>query len=221
MRSDRLIALGCLGLAVAVAGCNLVLGLDKLKKCPEECDGGDAGGLDASGDADAGDAPFDAFVLPDGASEASSWANFRMENPPAEVQAGAPQASSASFDAGTGFVHDDVTGRFWNLTAGTADSIEGATAFCSGLAPGTWRVPTRIELATLLDTTGSGPPRIEPPFVAPLADAGIGSTNFLWTSSYVRPVDTQLRFWFVSLQTGDMTRVPAATVGSAGVLCVR
>ena len=218
MRSNRVIVLACLG--VAVAGCNLVLGLDSLKQCPQECDGGDASGLDATADADAGDAA-DAFVLPDGASEASSWANFRMENPPAEVEACAPPASSASFDAGIGFVHDDVTGRFWNLSVGVAKSIEAATAFCNGLSPGTWRVPTRIELVTLLDTTGSGSPRIEPPFLAPLADAGVGSANFLWTSSYVRPIDTELRFWFASLQSGDMTRVPADKVGSAGVLCVR
>jgi hypothetical protein len=215
VRSDRLLLLFFAGAACLVA-CDVVLGLDKFDKCdacPSEA------GIEASDDVVV-DAPSDAFQLPDGVTEASSWAKWRMENTPYEVDAGASVASLANFDAGTqGIAIDTVTGLTWSLAVGLASTIDGAAKYCAGVLGGSWRVPTRIELATLLDSTTGKAPYITPTFAPAVAAAtGVGVNGNIWSSSYVRPVADPLQYWFMSLAFGDMVRLQA---GSGGVLCVR
>jgi len=204
------------GFACVLLACEQIIGLDNFKKCAplgnEVCDASLDGDVDADLDAsDAGDA-IDAFVFPDGVSEASSWARWRMDNTALEVQNGAPDASQFAFDAGGQDLVDTVSGLRWSQApAGTASTVTDAAAHCAGLG---YRLPTRIEIVTLLDSTQQKEPFIATPFV-PL----VGNAKSLWTSSYVRPIpQSGLTFWFAELSAGDMKISLPANVG---VLCVR
>ena len=195
---------------VALGACEQVLGIDKYQKCDANCGDGEA----ESSTGDAGDASADAFQLPDGVSEASSWPKWRVPNTTLEVQNGAPDASSPNTSVTDGGIVDNVTGLAWLVPIGSADTIDAAAAYCKSLAA---RLPTRIELATLLDST-----RATPPYIVPALDNAVSTAKlqkgFLWSSSYVRPIDTQLEFWFMALASGDMQQ---SIAGTAGVLCVR
>lgn len=210
MRSKALVLLGGLGFALALVACEQIINLDKFKKCGVEADCGasvDAG--DASDDA--ADAS-DAFVFPDGVSEASSWARWRMDNTPQEVASGAPDASQTSFDAGVSMeLFDNVSGLRWSLQTASLDTVTDAATHCEGAG---YRLPTRIEIVTLLDST-----QPSAPFITPALSSTVKQFNALWTSSYVRPIKNgTLQFWFLDLTTGDMR---ASTASNQGVLCVR
>ena len=212
MRS-KLLVLGAM-LACTLA-CEQLLKLDKYQKCDVPCDAsGDGGDLDAS---DASDAS-DAFVLPDGASEASSWPLWRMENSALEVDSGATDASLATYTSSGGVLVDEVTKKklIWKTQLGFAGSLDAAASFCSQIGG---RLPTRIELATLLDSTRKGPPYITPAFDGIVKVDGGSAPAALWSSSYARPVTSSLQFWFADLKTGDMlVQDPFA---GTGVLCVQ
>lgn len=216
MRS-RLLLLG--GFVCALLACDAIIGLGEFKKCD---DAEAVCAPDAVSDAqlDAGDAS-DAFVLPDGVSEASSWPRWRMDNTPFEVQNGAADASRADFDASNdaGVITSALTKLTWIAQLGFAGTIDEAVAFCSSV---NGRLPTRIELATILDSTrkpNSGLPYAAPAFDAVLKPDGGSPPQTLWSSSYARPIQDPLHFWFASLKTGDIF-VQAPFAGT-GVLCVR
>ncbi len=214
MRSERLlVALGC---ALALVACEQIIGLDKFQKCDAEIDCGVSDASDASVDAsDAGDAS-DAFTFPDGVSEASSWARWRMDNTLIEVQSGAPDASETTFDASVpNELGDNVSGLVWFTQVGTAGDVTSAASYCTQHG---YRLPTRIEIVTLLDSTQMLPAlQITPKIAQAIATADAG-VHTLWTSSYVRPVNGTLQFWFAELTAGNMIPSPASNVG---VLCVR
>ena len=205
------------GFACVLLACEQIIGLDNFKKCAplgnEVCDASLDGDVDADLDAsDAGDA-IDAFVFPDGVSEASSWARWRMDNTALEVQNGAPDASQFAFDGSVPpELLDTVTGLRWvQGPVGHAPNVTAAAAYCSGLG---YRLPTRIEIVTLLDSTQQKAPFIATPFVS-----FVQPNESLWTSSYVRPIpQSGLTFWFADLSGGDMKiSIPS----NVGVLCVR
>lgn len=201
---------GLLGLA-----CEQILGLGDY----QEGDGAppcDACTTDASIDVtDAG--PADVFQLPDGVSEASSWARWRIQNAAIEVADGAPDSSLAAFVlvADAGVIFDNVSKSLtWNANTPVdgGSTFEQAFAWCAGLPGGNWRLPTRIELVTLLDTTRTGSGTA---FVSPVFD-GVVVTRPYWTSSYERPVSG--KYWFVNFLDGNVERsLPA----QGGVICVR
>jgi hypothetical protein len=196
------------GIACVLA-CDVVIGINGYDKC-DAC-AGDAGEAGAA-DVVVVDVVDDGFQLPDGVSEATSWAQWPIENTPLEVEAGAPDATLTNI-TGTGPFTDTITGLHWYQTLGLAQTIEDATSYCAGLQPpGTWRVPTRIELVTLLDSTVS-----QSPYVTPALAGTIKKEPLLWTSSYLRPMTQPLKFWFLSAQSGDVTSGDATL---AGVLCV-
>ena len=205
-------------LLVAAAGCQQILGLDQFTKDAAACDGctTDGGGLDAPDDVAVAD-----VILPDVVNMASSWANGPMPSSPAEVEAGADAATLANFvpvDAGggdAGVVFDDVGKKlYWNLTTSQQVSdVESAAAYCASLGPA-WRLPTRIELVTLLDSTAAKMPYATPA-VAPWLMGGR-----YWTSSYFRPVQPDgLHYWFVDFASGDVTQLspsPAYVICTSG-----
>lgn len=206
-------------LPLAVVACDKIIGLDKY--CSTDCDASVVdSGLDADSDAPVTDAGLD-INIPDVVDEATSWARWRMENPVQEVEAGAPVLSQAQFiplaDAGTNEVFDNVTKLHWSTTSGAASTIDDAAKFCATqLQPlNTWRLPTRIEAVSLIDTTQK-----TAPFIAQTFAPTVSGQFFLWTASYLRPINTSLglEFWFIQLNTGDVT---TSVPGSAGVLCVR
>ncbi len=216
MRS-KLVALAVVS-TLSLVACEQILGLDHFAKCDgSACDSALDGSLE-SGPVDSGS---DVFSLPDGISEASSWARWRMPNTLSEVKLGAPDANLRAFDAGTaGVLFDEVTGLYWSMSVGPATtSFEEANAYCAQL-PGGWRLPTRIELVSLLDSTRAGTSALvfPPEFDPALADGG--SPPLIWTSSDYRPIlNNALQYWYVSSTFGEVIAAPNNS--AAGVLCVR
>jgi hypothetical protein len=205
---SKLIVASIVATAVGLVACEQLLGLDKFT----EVEGGPDGGAEGGGDV-ASDAPQDVFQLPDGVSEASSWARWRMDNTALEVADGASEASLASFvttDAGT--IFDQVSGKLlWNTaTNNNIATFAAATAYCSSLG-GAWRLPTRIELVTLLDTTRPTSPYVSPAFSSVKA-------LLYYTSSYARPVTGTITYWYVDFIGGDVI-TSIDTFG--GVICVQ
>jgi hypothetical protein len=187
---------------------------------------------DATGDADggmgdAGDA--DAFSLPDVAPPTVTqiWVHWPMPNPDAAIAPGSatllphPMAYDASpGDAGQ-YVLDTVTNLVWESGLGTvATTYIEAEIHCarlplvSGSPP--WRVPTRIELVSLIDFTRTPTLDLEA-FGFPAeagADAGGG---VFWTSSGIdRDADpTMTPHWAVSFSDGKV-----GVGGATSVRCV-
>jgi len=91
----------------------------------------------------------------------STWANWPMPNP---ASAGLP--NPASYDVHiAGVVIDNVTKLMWQRQASSASyTLATAKTYCDGLDLGgytDWKVPTRIELLSLLDFTRSSAPMID------------------------------------------------------------
>jgi hypothetical protein len=195
-----------------MVACEQIIGLDKFKKCDVditcESDASDAAEVDANDAGDASDAPF---ILPDGASEASSWPQWRMDNTPAEVEGGAPSASLASFTPSPPYLFDNVSQKnFWCVPQiGKAANVTDAANFCASIQ---CRLPTRIELVTLLDSTQQQTKVFINPAFQQYIDGGS-----LWSSSYFRPIDGGIMFWFADLTSGDML---PSTPANVGVLCI-
>lgn len=107
-------------------------------------------GQDAAGDAtdDAGQNPVDDF----------EWANWRMPNP---VTASLPNPADYNINTGQGTVIDNVTKLMWQRSVDASTfSWAAAKAYCNGLdfAGFTdWRLPTAIELVSLVDFTVKTP----------------------------------------------------------------
>ncbi len=115
-----------------------------------------------------------------------------MPNPSEIADAqGLPNPSSYAVDGGV--VVDRVTSLRWRVAVGVQmATLAQATAYCAELDGG-WRLPTRIELVSLIDFARQGP-AIDPTFVAD--DAGTLITAKFWTAS---------PGWVVDFSTGAVT----------------
>ena len=206
-----LVAAGVVG--IAAVACNALVGLDAFEK--NDC----AHCADAGSDADAGasDAPSDAppppIPIPDGAA-AVSWAQWPMPSPEA-----GPHLFSYAVNA-DGSVTDRRTGLVWLVSSTlsfppTIAGFDMARAFCSSLGDAgiKWRLPTRIELVTLIDY--SKVPALDPVFAAGLTNKG----GWYWSASVVRPVTIDYRFWGVNFTTGDVSDMVPSEPRTA--LCVK
>ena len=152
----------------------------KLAKCgdayvqsgKEQCDASDP----ASGGAD----------MCSRTCSSTAWALWPMPNPASLP--GLPHP--ANYDTSTpGVVTDKVTGLMWqrSVDPGTYTWADAKT-YCANLALAgfsDWRLPTRIELVSLLDFTVASGPMID---VSAFPDTP--NTNF-WTSSRVTGIATQ------------------------------
>jgi hypothetical protein len=90
----------------------------------------------------------------------STWAEWPMPNSQVDVSAGAPNLASYT-DNGNGTVTDNVTGLMWQqvVAPGTYTWAQ-AKAYCPTLTlagKSDWRLPTRIELVSLVDFGQSNP----------------------------------------------------------------
>src|SRR5262249_50093925 len=123
---------------------------------------------------------------------------------------------------------DSVTELTWYEPMPTPDAkktLAEAVAQCAGLTTGgKWRLPTRIELVTLLDLSKS-----DTISGAPAATAASELKSMVkmayWTTSGVRPapsvpVDPNRQFWTVSFE-GKTVLGRASATDTAGVRCVR
>ncbi|HTA17989.1 MAG TPA: DUF1566 domain-containing protein [Polyangia bacterium] len=150
---------------------------------------GGAGSGDAS-DAASGDAREDA---PTGCISAPWVGAWPMPNAPST---GAPHPFD--YDTSTaGVVVDKVTGLIWQQTV-DADTVTqtDAAAYCAALTlagVSDWRLPTRIELISLIDDTRVGPA------IDPTAFPATPGT-FFWTSTVV--ANDPASVWGVAFDNG-------------------
>jgi hypothetical protein len=200
--------------AFSFAACNVVTGATKYDKSycdPGACDPlvPDTGARDVQqrdqgvadsarvdgGEEDSGEAPVH-----------MRWAHWPMPN---RGDSGLPNPMTYATDGGT-VVVDAVTKLEWQKTASTSMSYGDAVAFCAKIAPAkAWRVPTRIELVSLLDETAN--PRIAAVF-------GTTPGTFFWSAS--QPEDGSR--WLVDFgKNSPMVQARDEAGGSFPVRCVR
>jgi len=172
---------------------------------------GDASGSIGEGDAIAPDAPLQPTAH-------QAWAHWPMPNPDAAIGPwdGAPTLPhTMTYDAGTTtaggvVVYDVVTGLSWRQLPDPASNLDDAWNKCVGHGS-TWRVPTRIELVSLLDFTAA------PPMLSMTAFPGAAAGSYWTSSSVVGPDGGASGVWTVSFSTG-LTDNSGAT--ASFVLCV-
>jgi hypothetical protein len=124
-----------------------------------------------------------------------------------------PMTYDAGVDGGATTVNDVVTGLTWQRVPLAASDNVHAWQKCLALAGGGWRVPTRIELVSLVDFTQPATRPTLDPSAFPAVDAGA----VYWTSSAV-PTDgaPPTQWWQVSLADGTVSTGTSAS----WVLCV-
>jgi Protein of unknown function (DUF1566) len=124
-----------------------------------------------------------------GSSPAAEWADWQMPNCPVDVAAGAPNPPNYT-DNGDGTVSDLVTGLHWQQTVPNMSySLPQAQAYCASLNLGNltgWRVPTIIELYSIVDPT-KVVPALDPIFGKVPDTLGIGNGETLSTSPFRDP----------------------------------
>jgi Protein of unknown function (DUF1566) len=110
---------------------------------------------------DAGQTDGGCSGTPTDGSGACVCGGFIMPNP---ASAGLPHAASYQ-DNGDGTITDRITGFLWDRSASTSTTTHAqALDYCAGRG-GRWRLPTRIELVSLVDfTVPQQGPTINPAF---------------------------------------------------------
>jgi hypothetical protein len=118
-----------------------------------------------------------------------TWAEWPVPNGRQDVSGGAPNPAAYT-DNGDQTVTDDVTGLMWQKAAPEDSySLAQATAYCETLTLGghsDWRIPTRIELVSLLDLgptlpcidTAHFPGTLPAPYWTSSVPAGAPSSRF-------------------------------------------
>jgi hypothetical protein len=147
-------------------------------------------------------------------SQSSNWAMWRMPNPPT---ADLPNPASYT-DLADGTVRDEVTCLVWqhDVPAGTFSWME-ANDYCNGLslAGRGWRLPSRIELVSLVDFTRAAPG----PTIDTVAFPNTPSEEF-WSSSLVAATAAGTSFaWYVYFSSGATSNYELFVRGR--VRCVR
>jgi hypothetical protein len=185
--------------------------------------------------ADASDAPdegsSDVTVGPPDVAQptvSEIWVQWVMPNPDAETYPGSdaslPNPMAYSYDGGT-TVFDQRTGLTWEASGTEVTSYEDAEWHCARLTqPGSpsWRVPTRIELVSLIDWTHV--PTLDLDAFAPDTDADTGqASGVYWSSSLAVPPTggplpadaspTSGWHWTVSFATGLVVQQQQLSAG--------
>jgi hypothetical protein len=223
-------ALAALGLSFA--GCNAILGIDEPIESAQgsTTTGGATGGnvtgtgtggnttgtgpSTGSGGTSPGTGGGSNGAAPDGGGRTVefAWAEWPMPNP---GTSGLPYPQAYDFTATVGVVADKVTNLKWQQAIdGAAFGWADAQALCSGLtlAGGGWRLPTRIELLSIVDFTNPNP------LIDLRAFPGTPQARF-WTSSPV--ADEPSNAWAVDFAFGNGLVYSAPTTAAYRVRCVR
>jgi hypothetical protein len=230
------IAAASVGLVIAAAGCDALLGLGQFKNvpCAFDCpdvstqetsvaeaavpeasspdvvDSGDAGNWSETSVAP--DAAFlpdavDELVPPEAASPHEVWAHWAMPNPDASIapDSSVPLPNPMAYDASAdGRVLDTVTKLTWESSSYAAADYSGAWHHCETLG---MRVPTRIELVSLIDFTTS--PTINGAVFPGTAGANYWTSSVVWTDA---GPDAALQHWSVSFDDGLVAPAAATLV---------
>jgi hypothetical protein len=222
-------------------GCNTLLGVDSHSLAP------DAGGQGAAGTAGAGTAGgsggnagtagsgesygpacgADGSVV-DGSADDAGGDNvdagtaipcgFPMPNPASSDPSVFPNQAHYQVNANDDSVTDMVTKLTWERNAGFS-VLEQARAHepCDAKGSG-WRLPTRVELASLVDFSVTSPgPTMNNVFANDSVFANPSETRAFWTSSHA--VCNTLVGWYVDFRTGG-TRQQSSAI-AAKIRCVK
>lgn len=190
-----LVVIGALAIP-SFAACNSLIGLDKYEE--GECPGGRCTVIDqreAGADTLVPDASRDDVVTEAGRGVARvSWAKWVMPNDDASATSDNLLTYSVSGDE----VTDLTTKLVWQKSVSSSSlGFDEARQYC----PSPWRLPSRIELVTLIDLRQSGT-KVAPVF--PTAPKGA-----YWSSSEVRPfveAAGERAYWVVDFGTGHVQR---------------
>ncbi len=204
---DRLAIAGVIVGAVVTAGtlaCNSLIGLSDFTVV-------DDAGADARADAADGsaDAPVDAAILAPEGSLPAVWPDKKM---PDSTQ-GASTKPDYEIDVRQTITFDKITTRTWmHADFDGITTFEAARKKCEEqkLQGAEWRLPSRIELVSLLDTSRTTGTQIDPS-AFPGARRGT-----YWTASPVRPLTNPVTFWSVDFTEGNV-KIGAASF----VRCVK
>ena len=137
-----------------------------------------------------------------------------MPNSQADVTAGAPNLENYT-DNGDGTVIDNVTGLVWQQTfpSGTYEQTAAIT-YCASLnlgGYGDWRLPSLVELLSILDTDVWNPSLNTTYFPGPYA------TPYFWTSTPYAAGGGSA--WVIYFVYGTFQTYPTST--PYAVRCVR
>jgi hypothetical protein len=141
-----------------------------------------------------------------------AWAEWPMPNP---GTSGLPYPQMYDTTTTLGVVVDKVTNLKWQQAIeGGAFTWADAQVLCSGLtlAGGSWRLPTRIELLSIVDFTSPNP------LIDLRAFPGTPQARF-WTSSPV--ADEASNAWTIDFGFGNGLAYSAPANASYRVRCVR
>lgn len=192
-----------------LAACNAVLGLGDYEKvtCARDCDAATDAPVDTG--AAPGDAAVDVGLDVEAGSysPARGWASWRMPNPVDE--AGLPNPHKYDGGADAGIIYDERTALTWeaSISAPSIDAV-AASARCTSLSASRfgaytdWRLPTRIELVSIVDYTRDAGAAIDPVFARTPGDR-------FWTQSPLPPPKSG--FWMIDFTNGatDTTHTTA------------
>jgi hypothetical protein len=146
--------------------------------------------------------------------EDPNWAEWHIPNSAADT--GTPNTASYT-DNGNGTVTDNVTKLMWQKTVSmTTSNQDQAVMLCDALSLGgysDWRLPSQIELVSLVDY-GASSPAINATF---FPDTPIAGNGLFWSSTLVAGAPSTA--WFVAFAFGG-TFYESATVAHF-VRCVR
>ena len=159
------------------------------------------------------------------AGEFASW-------PMPDKATGAKIAPTYS-NGGDGTVTDQVTGLVWQgqlatpsngcspTDAGASCTLAQAQAYCAGLqlgGHGGWRLPTKIELESLLDCTNDAPPSIGNAFNSNnYSTPFTGNAAYFWTSSVF---EGGTSYWLVDFANCSNYPGNSPTEADISVRCV-
>jgi hypothetical protein len=210
----------CVTAMPLVVACNDLIGLSDYKR--GECSGGglcsDAGWGDSGPHVDGSiDAGRDVQSVDASGTKPVRWAQFVMPN---YAQDGGPGDNVPTYNPTDGGLVDSVTSLVWREPIAQNEkgpkSYEEAQKICAGVTTGgRWRLPSRIELVTLL--------HLEPTTKPKKIDDAFSSTEptSYWTTSEVRPdVQGVRKHWTVDFANGGLTQT-FIEGGTAGVRCIK
>lgn len=220
-----------LGLTLGLSGCNALLGIDEPKDetvnradatPPATWTGGDGdndgtgggGDDDDDGSSDVPTVDDAGNLVPDIASEVSAyaWAAWPMPNPASLGDAGNPQQY---LNPATDVVTDAITKLEWQQSVESGPvTRDDAERYCSKLRlmGGGYRLPSRIELLSLVDYTVGNPYLDDKAF----PDAPTGK---YWTAS--RAAKSASSGWVINFEFGTALVQTAPANEEHLVRCVR